>query len=126
MTDRDSIRADRGAPLPDQMQGDWLFEQDLKSELLIRGGEVTCLGQVVDYDYKEIGLEDGALTVNLRVEDGKDEDGFQRSNVTGLAITPEGDFVGWNVKWGASFVRAGGRGRVVELAERRLQARQSD
>jgi hypothetical protein len=106
MTGRDPIRADRSSPLPEQMQGHWLFEQDLKSELLIDGGEVTCLGQVVDYDHKEIIHEDGALTVSLRVDGDKDEDTFQRANVTGLVITPEGDFLGYNAKWAESFVRA--------------------
>jgi hypothetical protein len=112
MTAGDTVRADRDSPLPNEMQGRWLFEHDGHSELVIRGGEIICLGKIVDYDHKEIIREDGALTVNLRVEDGKDEDSSQRSNVTGLTMTPDGDFVGWNVKWGASFVRADAGGGV--------------
>lgn len=106
MTDGDMIRADRDSPLPEEMQGHWLFEQDGHSELVISGGEISCLGKIVDYDYKEITREDGALTVNLCVNDDKDEDAFHRANLIGLAITPEGDFLGWNVKWGARFARA--------------------
>ncbi len=110
MRDSGAIRAERDAPLPEQMQGHWIFEQDGHSELVIRGGEIRCLGKIVDYDYKEIVREDGALTVNLCVDDGKDEDSFRRANVTGLTITPEGDFLGWSARWGARFARAGAKG----------------
>jgi hypothetical protein len=105
MTGGDMIRADRDAPLPDQMQGRWVFEGEPESEIVIRGGKISCLGQAVDYDYKEIGQVAGALTVNLCVEEGKDQDYFQRANVTGLVITAEGDFLGYNVKWSARFER---------------------
>jgi hypothetical protein len=114
VTDGDTIRADRDSPLPEQMQGRWVFEGDPVSRLVIEGGKITCRGQVVDYDYKEIGREDGALTVTLRVEEGKDEDSFQRANVTGLVVTPEGEFLGYNAKWGARFVRVGDAGSSVQ------------
>jgi hypothetical protein len=50
---------------------------------------------------------DGALTVSLKVNDEAQEDLFQRSNITGLVITPEGEFHGYNVKLSSHFVRAG-------------------
>jgi len=43
--------------------------------------------------------------VILKVSDPADEDAFQRANITGLAITPEGEFHVWNVKLAAQFLR---------------------
>jgi hypothetical protein len=97
-------RVERHAPLPDEMQGRWV-EVDDGSILIVDGGEITCFGQVVEYDYKEISEIDGALTVTLRINDEAKEDSFQRANVTGLVISPEGDFLAYNVKFGCEFVR---------------------
>ena len=97
----------REAPLPDEMQGRWVDAEEINSELIVDGGEITCFGQVVEYDYKEIGEEDGALTVSLRINDAAKEDSFQRANITELVITPEGDFHAYNVKFASQFVRAG-------------------
>src|SRR5688500_3852646 len=55
-------RLDRTASLPEEMQGRWV-EVDNGSMLIVDGGEITCFGQVVEYDYKEISEIDGALTV---------------------------------------------------------------
>jgi hypothetical protein len=88
------------------MQGCWVGADEPSSELVVNGGEITCFGRVVDYGYKEIAEIDGALTVNLLVGDEADEDAFQRANITGLVITPEGEFHAWNVKFAARFVRA--------------------
>ncbi len=87
------------------MQGRWVGANVPSSELIIEGGEITCYGRLVDYDYKEVSAVDGALTVNLGVFDKTREDAFQRANITGLAISPEGDFLVWNVKSGDEFVR---------------------
>lgn len=87
------------------MQGRWRGADDPTVELVVSGGEVTCFGKVVNYDFKEIAEEDGALTVSLGVNDPDHEDTFQRENVTGLVITPEGDFHAYNVKFAARFVR---------------------
>jgi hypothetical protein len=73
--------------------------------LVVNGGEITCFERRVDYDHKEIVEEDGALTVTLGVADEGSEDAFQRTNITGLVITPEGEFHAYNVKFAAQFVR---------------------
>ena len=100
-------RLGRDAPLPDAMQGRWTDVEDRTSELVIKGGEVTCFGQPVVYDYKLVVMEDGALTVILKIDNEANEDTFQRSNITGLVITPDGDFHAYNVKFASQFERAG-------------------
>ena len=62
-------RVTREAPLPAQMLGRWVEADDFSSELTIVGGEVACFGAIVDYDYKEIVNEGGALVVSLGVDD---------------------------------------------------------
>ena len=57
------------------------------------------------YDHKVIVEADGALTVSLGVDDNSRIDDFQRENITGLVITPEGRFVVYNVRFGLEFVR---------------------
>jgi len=98
-------RPARKAPLPEEMQGHWVEAGEPSSELIVNGGEITCFGQTVEYDYKEISKKDGALSVDLGINDKADEDSFQRRNITGLVITPEGDFHVYNVKFAAQFVR---------------------
>jgi hypothetical protein len=95
----------REAALPLEMQGRWVDADEPSSELMVDGGEITCFGRTVEYDYKEIVKKDGALTVDLRINDEANEDTFQRANITGLAITPEGDFLAYNVQFGCCFVR---------------------
>lgn len=97
---------DRLAPLPVAMQGDWVEIDDSTSRLSIVGGEITCFGQRVDYDYKLVDITDGATTVNLKINDDAQEDSFQRANITGLVLTPDGDFLAYNVKFGCQFVCA--------------------
>jgi hypothetical protein len=98
-------RVGRDAPLPTEMQGCWVDVEDPSSELVVTGGEVSFVGQGVEYDYKLIGEDDGALTVSLKVNDATKEDTFQRSNITELVVTPEGDFHAYNVKFASQFVR---------------------
>jgi hypothetical protein len=98
-------RVRRDGPLPEKMQGRWVDADEPKSELIVQGGEITCYGRVVDYDYKEIVEQGGALTVTLGIDDAANEDTFQRTNITGLVIMPEGDFHVYNVKFAAHFVR---------------------
>jgi hypothetical protein len=100
-------RLGRDAPLPPEMQGRWTDVEDATSELIVQGGEVTCFGKPVAYDFKLVGKEDGALTASLKIEDEAAEDTFQRANVTELVITPEGDFHAYNVKFASQFERAG-------------------
>lgn len=92
--------------MPAEMQGRWVDIDDASAELVISGGEITCFGRVVEYDSKTIKEIDGALTVTLGVNDETRLDSFQRSNITGLVITPEGDFHAYNVKFATQFVRA--------------------
>jgi hypothetical protein len=99
-------RLDRDDALPTEMQGHWKATDDPSLELLVKGGEVTCGGQTVEYDYKEIAKVDGALTVELMVRDPAQDDTFQRTNITGLVITPDGEFHTYNVKFASQFVRA--------------------
>ena len=98
-------RLGREAALPPEMQGRWVDADDASSELIVTGGEITCFGRPVEYDYKEIVEQDGALTVSLGVDDEAREDTFQRANITGLVITPEGEFHAYNVKFATQFVR---------------------
>lgn len=96
---------DRAAPLPDAMQGRWVDVESHSIELVVVDGEITCFGNVVEYDFKDIEDVDGALTVSLRVRDSADEDRFQRANITELVITPEGEFHAYNVKFASEFTR---------------------
>ena len=99
-------RLGRDVPLPGEMQGRWTDVEDPASELIVRGGEVTCFGQPVAYDYKIIDTEDGALTVSFEINDEANADSFQRANITGMVITPEGDLHAYNVKFASQFERA--------------------
>lgn len=99
-------REGRDAPLPAEMQGRWVDADDSSTELVVSGGEVSCFGQTVEYDYKLIGEDDGALTVSLKINDEANEDTFQRSNITELVVTPDGDIHAYNVKFASQFVRA--------------------
>ena len=99
-------RVERDTPLPTEMQGRWVGVDEPTSELIIEGGKITCFGQPVAYDYKEVSREDGAIAVNLRVDDPANEDAFERANITGLVITPDGDFHAFNVKFGIQFARS--------------------
>ena len=99
-------RLGRDAPIPDEMQGRWTDIEDPNSELIVDGGQITYLGQTVSYDYKLIGREDGALTVSLKIDDEVNEDSFQRTNITELVVTPEGDFHAYNVRFASQFERA--------------------
>jgi hypothetical protein len=87
------------------MQGRWIDADDPSASLIVEGGEIICFGQVVEYDYKEIKLEDGALAVSLGIDDETNEDSFQRANITELVVTPEGEFHAYNVKFATQFVR---------------------
>jgi hypothetical protein len=100
-------RVTRETPLPAPMPGRWVGADDSSSKLVIVGGEITCYGALVDYDYKEVSNEGGALIVNLKVDDPSRMDSFQRTNITDLVITPEGEFLVSNVKLAARFVNSG-------------------
>lgn len=98
-------RLERNEPLPSAMQGRWHDVEDAGAELIIDGGEVRYLGQATPYDYKVVGTDDDALTVSLKIDDEAGEDDFQRSHITELVITPEGDFHVYSVKFASQFVR---------------------
>jgi len=78
---------------------------DQLSELVVDGGQITCFGTAVNYDHKIIVAEDGALTVSLGVDEDSRLDDFQRENIIGLVMTPEGRFLVYNVRFGLEFVR---------------------
>lgn len=94
----------RETPFPTEMQGRWLISDEPTAEMIIEGGEISCFGQKIDYDYKEIHTIEGALTVELRITDQEGNYDF-RHNITGLVISPAGDFLGYNAKFGVQFVR---------------------
>ncbi len=98
-------KCERSTPLPEAMQGAWVDADDSTGELVVSGGEITCFGHVVEYDYKEIREVDGALLVSLKIDDRDNEDTFQRANITELVITPDGEFHAYNVKFSSRFVR---------------------
>jgi hypothetical protein len=99
-------RLSREASLPEAMQGRWVDLDDPYAMLVVQGGEITCFGEIIDYDYKLVTEKDGALTVELKVDDPAKEDSFQRANITGLVITPDGEFHGYNVKFAIQFRKA--------------------
>ena len=99
-------RLERDAPLPPGMQGRWIDVEDSTSELIVEGSEITCFGRPVIYDYKLLDRIDGALTVSLQIDDQAGEDTFQRSNITDLVITPDGEFHAYNVKFAMQLARA--------------------
>ena len=100
-------RFQRAEPLPAAMQGRWVEMDEPASELVVTDGEIVCFGAVVEYDYKDIGEVECALTVQLGInaDDDASQDTFHRANITGLVISPEGEFLVYNVKFGAQFVR---------------------
>jgi hypothetical protein len=57
-------------PLPELMQGRWVDVDESTAELVIDGGEISCFGSTVDYDFKEIVEAEGALTVSLHIDAG--------------------------------------------------------
>jgi hypothetical protein len=99
-------RQARSTPFPSGMQGRWLDTEEPSAELIVAGGEVTCFGRLIDYDCKEVEEVDGALTVSLLVNDEARIDTFDRENITGLVLAPDGEFHAYNVKFAAHFVRA--------------------
>lgn len=102
------VRVLRDVPFPADMQGRWLIAEEPGSELIVDGAEIICFGQRIEYDYKDISEVEGALTVELGIIDAAKDDAFQRANIVGLVITPEGEFMGWNNKFGIQFVRPDG------------------
>jgi len=54
-----------------------------------------------------MGDQDGALMVSLNIENVAKRDAFQRSTITGLVLTPEGDFHAYNAKFAIQLVRSG-------------------
>lgn len=91
--------------LPTIMQGRWVSARDPSYEVIVDGAIIRVMGAVVAYDYFRITEQDGALTVELEVNDPAEEDGFQRRNIAGLVITPEGEFFVYNVKFSEQLVR---------------------
>ena len=100
-------RLDRETALPIEMQGRWVDADDGSSELIVDGGNIIYLGDVVDHDFKLVRHIDGAITVSLGVEDEDRIDDFQQASITELVITPEGEFHGYNVSFSSRFVRQG-------------------
>ncbi|MEZ5938056.1 MAG: hypothetical protein R3C52_07535 [Hyphomonadaceae bacterium] len=93
-------KLERQVPLPEAMQGRWKTVAD-QEELAITGGEIHGFGKVVEYDWKMIEEIDGALCVQLGVNDTslEGQDAFAAQHITNLVITPDGEFHVYNVKF---------------------------
>jgi hypothetical protein len=102
-------RLGREAPLPDEMQGQWVDSEDPSFVVEISGGEVTYGRVLSEYDYKVVAHQDGALHVEFGVDDEAREDDFARGSVNGLVMLPDGEFHMWNVKFACQLVRPGSR-----------------
>jgi hypothetical protein len=102
-----TVRLSREAPLPEEMQGRWVDIDEPECEVLIEGGTILGGGSEVSYDYKDVARKDGALTVDLGIHDQSDpaQDHFTRAHVTHLVITPEREFLAYNVKFVLNLVR---------------------
>ena len=74
-------RLGREAPLPQGMQGHWIDPLDPASELIVSGGEITCLGETVEYVWKDVDENEGAFNVTLSGDEDEDED----SSATGTS-----------------------------------------
>ena len=88
------------------MQGRWQDISD-STPLVVEGFDVFYRNMPVAHDFFRIEDKDGALNVLLGVDDPAREDSFMRENLAGLVIDPEGQFHGWNTRFGATFERAG-------------------
>lgn len=100
------VQAGRGVHLPPEFQGRWIVAAEPSSELIVDGGEITCFGQTVEHNYKEIIEAEGTVAVRLTVADFAKEDTFQRENITGLVKTPEGEFHVYHINFICQVVRA--------------------
>ena len=87
------------------MQGRWRDIDD-DYELVVDGFDVSYQGVPVRHDFFEVVQEDGALTVELGIDDASQEDSFQRENINGLVIDPDGQFHAYSVKIASTFERA--------------------
>ena len=99
-------RLGRNQALPEPMQGRWLGGDEDTETLVVDGSDVSYQGQPILYDWFTVSTEDGALNVNFGVDDPTRQDSFASENLCGLVISPEGEFLGWNTRFGTSFVRA--------------------
>lgn len=87
------------------MQGRWRDIDD-GSELVVDGFDVSFVGNAVRHDFFILEEEGGALSVTLGIDDPAGEDTFQRENLTGLVIDPEGQFHAFNTRFGVTLERA--------------------
>ncbi|MBB1248438.1 hypothetical protein [Rhizobium sp. G21] len=91
--------------LPAEMQGDWIGAEDDSYTVSIHGARIKVMGKTVIYDSWRLIQQDGATTVDLRVDDPAEEYDFQRRNIIGLVISPEGDFLVYNVRYSMALRR---------------------
>ncbi|RNJ61364.1 MAG: hypothetical protein EDM03_16100 [Porphyrobacter sp. IPPAS B-1204] len=97
-------RFTRKDELPPQMQGDWVDPED-GATLVIAGSDARFQGASIQYDWFEVEEKSGALCVYFGIDDPAREDNFVRENLVGLVIDPEGNFHGYNTKFGCTFVK---------------------
>lgn len=86
------------------MQGRWRDIDD-GSVLVVDGFDVRFANMPVRHDYFVLDEDDGALSVTLGIDDPSREDAFQRENLTGLVIDPEGQFHAYNTRFGVTLER---------------------
>ena len=102
----EALRHELDQPIPAEMQGRWIDVEEPGAELIVDGSSVTYRGQAVWHDHFTVSQVDGALCVDLGIDDADRLDSCARDNVTNLVIDPEGNFHAYNVKFAAQFVRA--------------------
>ena len=102
----DAVRHELDQPLPAEMQGRWIDVEEPAAEMVIDGSSVIYCGQAVEHDHFMVSQVDGALCVDLGIDDADRLDSFARDNVTNLVIDPDGNFHAYNVKFAAQFERA--------------------
>jgi hypothetical protein len=90
--------------LPSAMQGAWIDPND-GATLVVSGSDARFQDAPIRYDWFEVEEKSGALCVNFGIDDPAREDSFARENLVGLVIDPDGNFHGFNTKFGCTFVR---------------------
>jgi hypothetical protein len=92
------------APLPRAMQGRWVGVAEPTYVVIIRGGEITCADQTLEYDYRYESYRNGNLIVNIEARDTLDASHFE--NVMNFVLTSDGDLNIYNYSFAELLVRA--------------------
>jgi hypothetical protein len=89
--------------LPAAMQGAWVGVDDQAERLTVDGFDVIYADRAVGHDYFTVEEIDGAVAVQLWIDDESRIDAFAGANVTDLVIDPDGQFHASNVNFASTF-----------------------